>query len=740
MTAQPAPASFSGSDELTGFVTMVDGETAHIDLAVEGLRCAGCMAKLERGISSLDGVSKARVNLTSKRMAVEWTGPSQTPSSIINAVSGLGFKAYPFDPDRLEAAADAEGRGLLRALAVAGFAAANIMLLSVSVWSGNVTDITPETRDLFHMLSAVIALPAVAYSGQTFFRSALAALRAKSLNMDVPISLGVLLAVGMSLFQTFSHAHHAYFDSAVMLLFFLLIGRYLDHTMRRRTRDFAANLAALRAETATKLLADGEAKTLPVSAIETGDLVLVKPGERLAVDGIVESGTSEVDQSLVTGETVFARAEPGTVVYAGTLNQGGVLQVRVTAAGQGTLLDDVNRLIEKAFAVKNRYVALADRAARVYAPVVHTLSALTFLGWLAFDAGWEKSLVTAIAVLIITCPCALGLAVPAVQVVATGRLFKAGILLNGGDALERLARVDTIVFDKTGTLTMPDAVIAGDQVVDEATLKLAARLAVSSSHPLAKALASAYPESSPVDGAHEEAGKGVVATLDGAELKLGSAALCGVSDSQRDAAQKAAGFASLIWLARENGEVLPIRIGQALRPDAGETVHALQAKGYRVEILSGDRQDIVDGVAADLGIASGQGGLAPADKIARIEALKADGHSVLMVGDGLNDAPALAAADVSISPVTAVHLSQAAADAVFLGDRLAPVITALAVSRRARAIMGQNLWLAVIYNMVAVPIAIAGFVTPLIAALAMSGSSILVTTNALRARFAGGKA
>ncbi|MCB1479488.1 MAG: heavy metal translocating P-type ATPase [Rhodobiaceae bacterium] len=719
---------------------MVDGNTAHIDLAVEGLRCAGCMAKLERGINALDGVSKARVNLTSKRMAVEWSGNNQTPASIINAVTGLGFKAYPFDPGRLEAAADAEGRSLLRALAVAGFAAANIMLLSVSVWSGNVTDITPETRDLFHMISALIALPAVAYSGQTFFGSALAALRAKSLNMDVPISLGVLLAVGMSLFQTFNHAHHAYFDSAVMLLFFLLIGRYLDHTMRRRTRDFAANLSALRAETATKLLANGEAKALPVSAIDPGDLVLVKPGERLAVDGIVETGVSEIDQSLVTGETVFARAEPGTAVYAGTLNQGGVLHVRVTAAGGGTLLDDVNRLLEKAFAVKNRYVALADRAARVYAPVVHTLSALTFIGWLALGAGWETSLITAIAVLIITCPCALGLAVPAVQVVATGRLFKAGILLNGGDALERLAGVDTIIFDKTGTLTLPDAVIADEQVVDSATLALAARLAVSSSHPLANALAAAYPDARPVEGAREEAGKGVAATLDGAELKLGSAALCGVGDKQRDAAQKAAGFASLIWFAREGADAVPIRIGQALRHDAAETVHALQAKGYAIEILSGDRQDIVDGVAADLGIASARGGLSPADKIARIEALKEEGHRVLMLGDGLNDAPALAAADVSMSPVTAVHLSQAAADAVFLGERLAPVVTALTVSKRARAIMGQNLWLAVIYNMVAVPVAIAGLVTPLIAALAMSGSSILVTTNALRARFAGGKA
>ena len=739
MTAVPSSASFSPAADLDGFVTRLDGGTAHIDLAVEGLRCAGCMSKLERGIGALDGVTKARVNLTSKRMAVEWAGARQSPTEIIEAVSRLGFKAYPFDPGRLEAAADREGRDLLKAMAVAGFAAANIMLLSVSVWSGNVTDITPETRDLFHLLSALIALPAVAYSGRTFFRSAIAALRARSLNMDVPISLGVLLAVAMSLFQTLNHAHHAYFDSAVMLLFFLLIGRYLDHTMRRRTRDFAANLATLRAETATRLLDDGQTRTLPVSAINAGDLVLVRPGERLAVDGVVESGTSEIDQSLVTGETVFARAEPGTSVFAGTLNQGGALTVRVRAAGQGTLLDDVNRLLEKAFAVKNRYVALADRAAGIYAPVVHTLSALTFIGWMLAGTGWETSLVTAIAVLIITCPCALGLAVPAVQVVATGRLFKAGILLNGGDALERLAAVDTVVFDKTGTLTLPDAVMAQEQVVDHATLEDAARLAMSSSHPLARALAAARPQATPLEGASEVTGSGVCVQVGGIEWRLGSAAYCGASDTVRDTAQGAAGSASLIWFRKADGAPQPLRVGQALRPDAVETIARLKSRGLAVEILSGDRQDIVEQVAREVDVETSAGAMDPAAKIAHVEALKAAGRKVLMVGDGLNDAPALAAANVSMSPVTAVHLSQAAADAVFLGERLSPVVTAIEVARAARAIMGQNLWLAAIYNAVAVPVAIAGFVTPLIAALAMSGSSILVTVNSLRTRFAGGR-
>ncbi|MFN0262466.1 heavy metal translocating P-type ATPase [Tepidamorphus sp. 3E244] len=737
MTAQPAPGMFDGSVELSGFVTQIDPGTAHMDLAVEGLRCAGCMAKLERGLTGVDGITRARVNLTSKRLAVEWDVAALSAERVVAAVAAIGFKAYPFDPGKLEAAADAEGRMLLRALAVAGFAAANIMLLSVSVWSGNVSDITPETRDLFHMLSALIALPTVAFSGRPFFRSALAALRARSLNMDVPISLGVLLAVSMSLVQTFNHAHHAYFDSAVMLLFFLLVGRYLDHTMRRRTRDFAANLAALRAETALLLAPDGSTRQLPVSAIDPGNLVLVRPGDRIAVDGVVESGTSEIDQAFVTGETVHAAVSAGDRVYAGTLNQGGQLTVRVTAAGQGTLLDDVNRLIEKAFAVKNRYVALADRAAGVYAPVVHTLSALTFAGWMFVGAGWEQALMTAIAVLIITCPCALGLAVPAVQVTATGRLFKAGILLNGGDALERMADVDTIVFDKTGTLTKPDATLLPEQVLDEETLHRAARLAAASAHPLARAIHRAWPKVAPLESAREVAGNGIQGEIDGVQWRLGSADFCGVDAQSRDDAIAGAGAASLIWLSRDGLAPAPIRVGQELRDDAVATIRRLKAHGLAIEIVSGDRQDIVERVAADLGIARARGGMDPAQKIAHVEALREAGKHVMMVGDGLNDAPALAAANVSMSPVTAVHLSQAAADAVFTGEGLGAVATALNVSRRARAIMSQNLWLAALYNLVAVPIAVAGFVTPLIAALAMSGSSLIVTANALRARLGG---
>src|SRR6266545_1745979 len=476
--------------DLSHFVRPIDGGAARIDLAVDGITCAGCMAAIERGIAALPQVTRARVNLTNRRLAVEWSG-SLDPARIIERLSDLGYRAYPFETSRAEDQERREAQFLLRCLAVAAFATMNIMLLSVSVWSGNISDITVEQRDFFHWLSALIALPAAAYAGQPFFRSAVRALLARSLNMDVPITLGVVLALGMSVVETLGHAEHAYFDSAIMLLAFLLVGRFLDQNMRRRTRAVASNLAALKAETAVKFVTPEEIREVPVAGIRAGDMVLVRPGERISVDGVVIEGHSDIDQSLVTGETAPVPAKKGTAVYAGTMNLSGTLRVRVAAAAKGTLLDEVTRLLDNAVQSRSRYVRLAERAARLYAPLVHTAALATMLGWVAFGASWHDAIITAIAVLIITCPCALGLAIPAVQVVAAGALFRSGLLLNAGDAIERLADVDTVVFGKTGTLTLPqpEAVNAAD--IPPERLELAGRLALASSHPLAAAIARA---------------------------------------------------------------------------------------------------------------------------------------------------------------------------------------------------------------------------------------------------------
>jgi Cu2+-exporting ATPase len=572
---------------------------------------------------------------------------------------------------------------------------------------------TSEIRDFFHWFSALIALPAVAYAGQPFFQSAWRAVRARQLNMDVPISLGVLLAAIMSLIETASHAEHAYFDSAVMLLFFLLCGRYLDHAMRRKTRAIAGNLAALKAEVAHRFEKDGQVVTVPVAAIKPGDRLMVRPGERVPADGVVLTGNSEIDESLVTGETNRRAVTAEATIYAGSMNYGGALSMQATAAGAGTLIDEIERLLEKAVASKSRYVRLAERVARFYAPVVHVTAALTALGWLFAGATIHDAVVTAIAVLIITCPCALALAIPTVQVVASATLFKRGIILNSGDAIERLANVDTVVFDKTGTLTMPEPRVENAAAISPDVLEVAARLALSSRHPLATAVAREARIRTPIDGAVEEPGRGVRAVIDGTEARLGSPEFCNVAKGPHT--------------GEDGGSVI-------MFSHAKEVIADLKARDLDLAILSGDRREAVAPVAKTLGIASAISGLNPAEKIAAIEQIKSRGHRVLMVGDGINDAPALACADVSLSPISAAHITQAHADAVFLGDRLQPVSDAIDIARRASFLMKQNLWLALLYNAIAVPIAISGHATPLIAAMAMSGSSILVTLNALRAR------
>lgn len=705
---------------------------SHIDLAVEGVSCAGCMSKIERGLSAIPDVTLARVNLTDRRVALEWKQGALDPARFIDRLAELGYRAYPFETAGAEAAEAEQSRFLLRCLGVAAFATMNVMMLSVPVWSGNVSDMIPEQRDFFHWLSALIALPAAAYAGQPFFKSAYRALRTGNVNMDVPISIGVILALGMSVVETVNHAEHTYFDAAIMLLTFLLVGRYLDQSMRRRTRAVAGNLAALKAETAAKFVDIDEVSEVPVATIGPGDIVLLRPGERCAIDGTVIEGRSQIDQSLITGETLHVTAERGTAVYAGSLNISGTLRVRVSAASEGTLLADITRLLDNALQARSQYMRLADRASRLYAPVVHATALLTVLGWALMGATWHDAIVTGVAVLIITCPCALGLAIPTVQTVASGAMFKSGVLLNSGDSIERLAEVDHIIFDKTGTLTEPDLEVMNAADIPEDAFGFAGRLALSSHHPVAAAVARAADAKSPLVGAVEEAGQGVRATIGGIETRLGRPSFCGAEQLAKDTAALDPEVSIVAFRFGDVKYVFSVR--QGLRPDAGAMLSALRKRNIAVEILSGDREPAVRAAAQALGVHEWRAGVTPADKIARIEELKRSGFKVMMIGDGLNDAPSLAAAHVSMSPISAAHLSQATADLVFLGKPLAPVVAAIDYARKALHLMRQNLWLAVGYNILAVPIAISGAVTPLIAAAAMSGSSVLVMLNALRVR------
>jgi P-type Cu2+ transporter len=723
-TPEATPA---GAADLAPYLRReADGTTA-LSAIVGGVSCAACLWLIESALARQEGVVEARLALSTGRLRLRWQGPPERGAALLDLVRRLGYRAQPYDPARLAETMGGEERALLRALAVAGFAAANIMLLSISVWAGNAgDDMGVATRDLLHWVSALIALPAVAYAGRPFFSSALRALRAGHPNMDVPIATAVLLATAMSLVATWHSGVHVYFDSAATLLFFLLIGRYLERRARGRARSAAATLLALGAAPVTRILADGSSARVAPAALKPGDTILVAAGERVGADGTVLAGRSELDRSLLDGESLPAPAGPGSRVHAGMTNLAAPLRVRVDASGEDTYLAEIVRLMEAAERGRTRYVVLADRIARAYAPAVTLAALATVAAWLALGEGWRAALTAGVAVLIITCPCAIGLAIPAVQVIAAGRLLRRGILLKSGTALERLAAVDTIAFDKTGTLTLGHPSLAG--APPAADLAAAAALAAASRHPLSRAIRTLRPDVAAAEEVVEHPGSGLAGRFADGEARLGSRDFCGLAPDAGDAGGPE------LWLARPGRPAVRFAFEDPLRPDAETVIAAVRSAGRRVLLLSGDRPRAVAAVAAALAIADWAAGLSPAAKATRLAALAAAGRHVLMVGDGLNDAPALAAADVSMSPATAADVSQNAADIVFQGKSLGAVAEALAVARRARRLVRQNLALALLYNLVAVPLAVAGAATPLVAAVAMSGSSLVVVLNALRLR------
>jgi Cu2+-exporting ATPase len=703
-------------------VRLADDGTATLHLMVEGLHCAACVWLIESLLGRQPGVVQARMNMTTRRLVVRWRVGENEANRLLAPVLEIGYRLLPYDPARLDRQSARHEKELLRAMAVAGFAAGNVMLFSVSIWAGETGSMDWATRSLFHWISALIAIPAAVYCLRPFARSAIGALKAGRSNMDVPITLGVILTLAMSLWETMQGGRHAYFDAAVSLLFFLLIGRYLDSRARGRARAAALHLLSLGAVVVTVVGPDGRRRLSPPEQVAVGMTVLVAAGERIGVDGRVSQGRSEVDSSLISGETVPVPVEPGSQVFAGMLNLSAALRLTVGAVGDNTLLAEIVRLMEIAEQGRSRYVALADRVSRYYAPVVHLMGVATFVGWQVFtDVPWQAALLTAVSVLIVTCPCALALAVPAVQVVASGRLLERGVLMKSATALERLAAVDCVVFDKTGTLTVGHPMLAGGDWSD-ADLALAASLAAASKHPVARALVRAAPGVPAADGVREEPGCGLVWR----EVRLGSRQWLGLPGETTDTAGPE------LFLVQPGRPAVRFAFVDPLRRDAAQVVGGLTCHGYPVELLSGDRVPVVAEVAGRLGIAAWRAACTPAAKIARLAELAAAGRKVLMVGDGLNDAPALTFAHVSMSPSTAVDVSQTAADIVFQGDLLAPVSETIMVAKAANRLVRQNFVLALGYNLVTIPLAVLGQVTPLIAAIAMSTSSVVVIVNALR--------
>ena len=710
--------------DMSAFVRRRDDGRGRLDLLVTGARCAGCIAKIEREVSTIPGVASARLNLSSGRLAIDVSDQAIDPGRVVQTLVGLGYQATPYDPATALQQRDREGNRLILALAVAGFGAMNAMMFSVPLWAGLFDEeLGSATRAMMMWMSAAVGAPCAIFAGRTFFESAWRSLRAGRANMDVPISVGVILTLAISFSETILNGRDAYFDAAVSLLFLLLIGRWMDHKLKAGARSAAADLLALQATSACLVDASGRERSVPLSDVAPGDLIRIRPGDRIPVDATLVRGEAVLDNSLLTGESAHVPVPVGGLCRAGAVNLSGLLTLRAEAGSDDSTLAAIARLIEAGTQSRSRYVRLADRAAALYVPVVHLAALLTFAGGWALGLDPREAIIRAVAVLIVTCPCALGLAVPAVQIVASSRLFRRGVLVKSGAALERLAEVDHVVFDKTGVLT------EGRPIVIETPMSvilLAAPLARASNHPMAKAVARTAGPGETATEVVERVGLGVEGLIDGRRARLGRAAFVGVPTVRSSETE--------LWFGFDDGPKVRLRFSDAPRSDAAQTVAALRARGLTVEILSGDQPKVVEAVAGSVGVPTWRGGLLPEEKAAVIDTLTAAGRKVLMVGDGLNDAPALARAHAGIAPGSAIEASQNAADLVLTHEGLMGVIEAIDVARAARSRALENFGFAALYNLIAAPAAMIGLVNPFVAALAMSGSSLVVTLNALRLR------
>jgi Cu2+-exporting ATPase len=715
-----APPSRAGcsAEELAISSKDLGGGRRQSVLSVPAMHSAACIRAVEAALAAVPGVEQARANLSVRRVTVNWKQEDRIAPDLAGALASIGYVANL--PSSDIDAEDTVHAGLISALAVAGFCSMNIMLLSVSVWSGA----DEATRQTFHLISAVLAFPAVFYAGATFYRSAWRAVAHGRANMDVPISIGILLSFGLSLYDTATHAPEAYFEAATSLIFVLLTGRVLDNAMRRKAKSAVAALTRLLPRGANLLRGDGTVDYVDLSDVRVGVRLRLAAGERVPADGVVEEGRSELDAALITGESLWRSVREGDAVLAGELNLGSPLVLRATAAPADSTIAEMSRMIEAAEDSRARYRRLADRAAGLYAPVVHALAALAFAAWFFSTGNIHTALTIAVAVLIITCPCALGLAVPMVQVVLARRLFERGVMATNGSAFERLGEIDTVVFDKTGTLTIGTPQLLDRESISAEALQIAGCLASASVHPVAKALAAARDVGSTLNFEHvrEVAGMGLEGQLGSDFYRLG-----------RSEWAVAAGEAQATTTLAKNGTaVAHFTFGECIRPGARELVSALKARNLRIVLLSGDGEEPVATVTDALGIEHSRARLLPSEKAQTVLDFQAEGRKVLMIGDGINDAPALRSADASMAPAYASDVGRSAADFVFFGNDLLVVTEIFDHVKKGAALIRQNFALAILYNLVSLPIAFMGYVTPLIAAVAMSSSSLIVVANALR--------
>lgn len=706
---------------MTEFIINEDEGGYSINLFVEGLHCSSCVWLIEEALKKQDKVSYARLNMSTRRLVIKWNGDKKLGNEYTNLIRKMGYKATPFDPQTMKTEDDKEQKNMLLAMAVAGFASGNIMLLSVVLWSTSQEIMGVATRDFIHLISAMIALPTIIFSGRVFFKSAFTALANKRTNMDVPISIAIILTTAISIWEGFNSAEHTYFDSVTMLVFFLLIGRYLDVKSKNRARSAASEMLNLMNNSALLIAKDGSLKTVAASKLKIGDLVQVNTGDKISIDGVIYSGKTEIDTSIVTGESIPKKHKKGDEVFAGTINLGKTIKIKVTKPSDKSLISEVIKLMEKAEDSSTKYNSISEKAVKIYAPLVYFAGLSTFLFWYLYGGlDIKESLIIAVSVLIITCPCAFGLAVPTVQVLSSGRLFRNGIMLKNGDALEQLSKITYAIFDKTGTLTLGLPKLSNKKDIKPEHLEIAASLAINSTHPYSKAISCEYSKPLFEMKTKEFAGNGLEAKYKGKTYRLGKPEWASSEDG------------SGISLSENGKELSKFKFSDILREDAKSVIDQLKKLDIKPMLVSGDSKKEVEKISKLAGIKDYIYSALPNEKAEEIEKIKSSGNTVLMVGDGLNDAPALACADVSMSPSTAIDITQNSADIVFQGQKLEPIITCIKLAKKSISIIKQNFGISFIYNLIAIPIAFMGFVTPLVAAAAMSFSSILVVINSLR--------
>ena len=702
-----------------------NGNNKHIELTLEGITCAACGWLIEKQLSRITGVSQIAVNVAQRRAVVIWHPEAVSLSSIMATLRRIGYPALPFQPDQHEASYKAEDKRFLKKLGLAGLMTMQVMMLAAALYFDLFDAMDAHTRSYFHWIALVLTTPVVLYSGSTFYVGALKALSARTVNMDVPVSIAVLGTWLSGLFATVTGRGEVYFESVCMFIFLLLLSRFLEHRSRHRAAQISANMLQYIPVTANQVASDNTVKQVLAKSLKTGDAVVVKAGETIPVDGIVTDGASETDESMLTGEFNPVRKQIGDTVFGGTVNRTGVITVTVTRALKFALVNQIIRLQSTAMAAKPRVALMADRFSSYFVAVVLITAASSWAYW--HWQGNDNAFWISIAVLVATCPCALGLATPSALTCAMANLNRHGILLKRADALEQINHVDTLVLDKTGTLTEGKFAQINSWFAEPARENeiraLMGAIESRSEHPVAAAFVSDNNQALILSQVDVVAGMGIGAQCNGRSYKAGSASFTGVDAGLSP-------FPANVFLTENGVPVAAFRVADKIKADAADSLSKL-AQLERI-ILSGDIQQNVDDIAANLPVDKATGGNSPEDKLNAVTALQRQGRHVMMLGDGINDAPVMAAADVGIAVGNATDIAKSAADVILLNDKLAVLGHLTHMARRVKATVRQNMGWAIGYNLVILPFAVSGILTPWMAVIGMSLSSILVVTNSTR--------